>query len=322
MPKNIYLLTSKKASEILRVHESSIKRWSNLGELPSQVTLGGHRRIVWDDLMLYAAQHAIRHDYSDFEASAFEVYCAKENYLKSSSLQPFLDLISEWMASGQLNSLHLLLFYMVEELKIPFFRLADELIFPSMVLIGHWWEQGIIDMAQEHLLSQEWNHTLNVLRHKKNLSTPPKSLTGQQAILACSDENTHELALHCLRILCEERGFGVIFLGARVPDQQLKACIERENPTLVAVSFSPLDLTQALQRSYQTLAGVQPQQAFALAFGGGNVCRDSKNVADVNEFEDCGDLQFSSLTASPFITRFGHFKSMQDFCHWLELEKS
>lgn len=307
MPKNIALLTSKSASEILGVHESSVKRWSNLGELPFHSTVGGHRRFAWEDLLRYANQHNISHAYADFETRALGVYAAKENYQKQLTLTSFGDLIREWMEEGHLTSLHFLLVFMVEQLKIPFVKIADELIFPSMVLIGQWWEEGKIDTAQEHRLSQEWNHALNVLRHKKNRLCPPKFLTGRLAILACSDENTHELALHCLRILLEERDFGVIFLGARVPDHQLKACIEREKPALVAVSFSPLDGPQDIQRSYQTLSKVDPQhQAFDLAFGGGRVRHDSKD----------------GISPSPPMARFGHFKSLQDFCQWLELGKS
>ena len=48
------LVTSKKSSEILNVHESSVKRRCNLVELEAIVSNGGHRRINLDQTIKVA----------------------------------------------------------------------------------------------------------------------------------------------------------------------------------------------------------------------------------------------------------------------------
>ena len=103
MTKVTSLLTSKKASEILGVHDSTVKRWCNQGELSSQATKGGHRRISWDDLMNFAKQQKIAHPFNDFGAKSFEVYSAKEDYLKNSSCAPFVEIVLNWMRDGHLS---------------------------------------------------------------------------------------------------------------------------------------------------------------------------------------------------------------------------
>ena len=145
-------------------------------------------------------------------------------------------------------------------------------------------------------MTQEWIHALYILRHQRNLLRGPRALSGPQAILACGDDNTHELALHCLRIVLEERGYGVIFLGARVPATQLKACIDRENPVLVGVSFSPLSSSQEINDAYETLAGGEWQN-YALVFGG----------VWLNQ-----ELKLQSFL------RFGYFTNIREFSRWLK----
>lgn len=52
IPKNRYC-TIKEASEYLDVSESSVRRLCNSGELKSQRTRGGHRKIHFEDLQNY-----------------------------------------------------------------------------------------------------------------------------------------------------------------------------------------------------------------------------------------------------------------------------
>ena len=49
-------LTTSEVARLFRVHNKTVVRWAQTGQLPHTRTLGGHRRFLRDDVM--AAQHA------------------------------------------------------------------------------------------------------------------------------------------------------------------------------------------------------------------------------------------------------------------------
>ena len=69
-------LTSSEAASLLDVHPSTVKRWCNDGELHSEVTPGGHRRIPIDTAVDFARSKGIRTILSPFRPFEPHVWAA------------------------------------------------------------------------------------------------------------------------------------------------------------------------------------------------------------------------------------------------------
>lgn len=54
-------LTLKEAAGLLRVHQATLRRWANAGEMPHLVTPGGHRRFLRADVLAFTTTHTVSH---------------------------------------------------------------------------------------------------------------------------------------------------------------------------------------------------------------------------------------------------------------------
>jgi methanogenic corrinoid protein MtbC1 len=261
------LLTSRKASQLLHVHESSIKRWCNSKELVSTSTEGGHRRIDLSCLLTFAKTKNINHSLEVFDNYSREVFLFREAYLKSKNYKICLDLIEHWMKHHQYHLIKPLLFYCNKDISAPFWEICDQLIFPSLETVGNWWMLEEIGIADEHRISQEWIEALSHLRLSHN--SPIESSSRGVAIIACSQDNTHDIASLCLRIILEDLQVKVIYLGAGVPTQEVIRMQTQHEADLVCLSFSPVDDEQVVANHLCELAEANVQNTtFALAIGG------------------------------------------------------
>lgn len=53
-------LTLKDAAGLLHVHQATLRRWADAGEMPHMVTPGGHRRFLREDVIAFAAAHTVQ----------------------------------------------------------------------------------------------------------------------------------------------------------------------------------------------------------------------------------------------------------------------
>ncbi len=263
-----YLLTSPKVAKLLNVHESSIKRWCNSGELPTQTTEGGHRRISWTAFQEFSDTRELSHPYTPFKKEALMVYLGHQQLLKKNQPLSLQETIQTWMSRNELCYIAPLLLLVLNETKWNYSYIFDNILFPSLKQVGQWWLNGKITTSDEHRISQEWQQGLIISRFHihKNIEFSHKPL---KAIVACSEENTHEIACHCLRLILEYRGIEVIFLGARVPTSDLIKAQLHYRTELVCVSYSPYNKMNDIELAHETLSNsYDPFRPYALAFGG------------------------------------------------------
>ncbi len=125
----------------------------------------------------------------------------------------------------------------------------DEIIFPSLRVVGTFWSSGTIDVAHEHLLS------LGVARWvaAKSVALPGPSRKGT-VLLSAGPQDMHTLALDCLDLLLVARGVEVCNLGAQTPVASLLVAARSVNPTAVVLSsHTPTVASQAV-RSVKAVA--------------------------------------------------------------------
>ncbi len=107
----------------------------------------------------------------------------------------------------------------------------QELIEPALCAIGDLWEQDASYLANEHLLSHSVKSAmvqfLKVLR-------PPRP--RKKVLLACVQDELHDIPLYALAIRCAHAGCLPIIIGANTPPVALKNAVEHTQPDLIILS--------------------------------------------------------------------------------------
>jgi MerR family transcriptional regulator, light-induced transcriptional regulator len=107
---------------------------------------------------------------------------------------------------------------------------VQDVVLPALRDIGEGWEQGLVDVAQEH-------YATNVLQARlMTLARGWGEGRGPQAVLACAPGELHVLGLLCLGLALRERGWRVVFLGADSPIAAIERMVDELAPSLVVLS--------------------------------------------------------------------------------------
>ena len=206
------LWTSAAAARALGVGVSSIKRWTNEGELEAVRTPGGHRRYTAESLREFAALRGIRTDL--LPPSAQPAFLPADITLYAA------------LVNGDREAVRALVTPRVDSLakQAAFF---DRVVGDALREIGFRWERGELGVDQEHKASHMIAEALDRLR-------PAGQIGGRLAILACPPDEWHDLPLRLVRLVLEWSGWRTDLLGASLPWKFVRAAIERSNPALVA----------------------------------------------------------------------------------------
>jgi DNA-binding transcriptional MerR regulator len=110
----------------------------------------------------------------------------------------------------------------------------DEVLFPALRDTGLAWETRDLTVAHEHAFSE-------VVRSRLIVATlavkrPPEG--APIVVLACPEDERHELGLLGLRLLLGERGLAVCYLGVDVPSPDLVAAVRQLQPAAVCLSVA------------------------------------------------------------------------------------
>ena len=107
---------------------------------------------------------------------------------------------------------------------------VQDVVLPALRDIGEGWEQGLVDVAQEH-------YATNVLQARlMTLARGWGEGRGPRAVLACAPGELHVLGLLCLGLALRERGWRVVFLGADSPIAAIERMVDELAPSLVVLS--------------------------------------------------------------------------------------
>ena len=107
----------------------------------------------------------------------------------------------------------------------------DRVVGPMLRRVGELWACGELSVANEHAGSQVVREMLTTLLRLATPATPASSV-----LLACFDEEQHELGLLGFALHVASWGYRPLFLGARVPPSALGDAIATHRPLLVGIS--------------------------------------------------------------------------------------
>jgi methanogenic corrinoid protein MtbC1 len=210
------LWTSAEVAHAFRVGVSSIKRWTDEGELDSVKTPGGHRRYTMRSLHHFATIRRL-------PADRLPPLPAEE------TLDPLVGItIMDALRAGDPA--------LVRRLVVPpsgdpvrratFF---DRVIGTALRQVGEEWERGLLGVEEEHRASFLIAEALDGLRSGTVRE-------GPLALLACPPGEWHDLPLRLVRLVTEESGWRTEFLGAHTPWSALRRSVDASQPAVVLLS--------------------------------------------------------------------------------------
>lgn len=281
-------LTSTEVADLLEVHPSSVKRWCNDGDLPSEKTAGGHRRIHLQDALDFAGAQGIRTFLAPFHPYEPHVWSAFQEVRTEGSFQRLHTLSMGWVARGHLRRVADLYDTLARDPAVPLCTLCDQGIRGFLAMVGEAWAQGRLRVAEEHMVSQVMTEVLLKLRaeHRDEADRLGSSAPGPVAVVGSMEGNHHHLGSLCVRILLERLGWEVYYLGPDVPVEEFAMIQRGREASLVCVSLPPFAQPGDLGRAVRILTEFyDPSRPYSLALGGAVPDADPPLLA--GPFTDC-----------------------------------
>lgn len=112
-------------------------------------------------------------------------------------------------------------------------ELLERVITPVLRTVGDRWEAGDLSVGQEHMASDKLGIAMRDL-----IRLLPGSNGGSPAVLACFEDDEHELGLLGVALRLSQMGMRPLFLGARTPPSAVRAAVKAVRPCLVALSVT------------------------------------------------------------------------------------
>lgn len=239
---------------------ATVKRWADAGRLHPARTLGGHRRFALSEVLRFQNEHGIDLNAEGRRTSPPAVLEAKRLAAdEKEAAEQFFDAIArgqEAAAGGVL-----LASYMD---GIALVKILDVTVAESMQRLGHLWHCGEVTVADEHLATRTATRALETLRECLR-----KTATDERRAVVCTvEEEMHELAILCVQLILEEKGWKVFNLGAYTPFYAAADAMEKHRPELICISSTANMALSRNAREYAQFRAAAEKRAVRLVLGG------------------------------------------------------
>jgi len=250
------LLTTQQAADRLGLSVSTVKRLVESNQIRAVKTPGGHRRITLDTVEQYASSRGL--------ITVEKTVSAPVSVVSTGRLRAVDESLEYWQAALKSALIH----SHVEEARHAVrtvygssgsaTALADQLISPVMRKIGHAWQDGRIEVFQEHhachLLADILYELVRQIRSRNKRSGFDQ--VAPMAIGATPEGDHYTLTGMLCELCLLERGWNVRNLGCHLPIIELSQAITDLKPKISWLSVHHLLNEQQflvdLQRLFET----------------------------------------------------------------------
>ncbi|MCH4825287.1 MerR family transcriptional regulator [Planococcus halocryophilus] len=146
------------------------------------------------------------------------------------------------------------------------------IIAPLMIRIGEAWEDGIISVAHEHMIThivqQRFNQFFRVF---------PTSPTLPKVMALSPSGEQHQLGLLLFTLFLRENGFSVVYIGPDTPLEGLEEMVVKHNFKLMCISVASPALMKLANQYMDTLSKAKPEMQFILGGQGVETKLDENN---------------------------------------------
>ena len=195
------------------------------------------------------------------------------------ALQPLLDSIASFdygRANEELGRLAVLLGPA---------GLVRQVILPVMQLAGEYWEKGVFQVAQEHMLSACVRNVLGgLIRHRTSGNG------AVRLVLTTPAGELHEFGILAAAILAVGHGVQISYLGPNLPWREILFAVEKGAPHAVVLGIVNTNARSEIRAELNMLASALPTEAELWVGGSGaakvfdGISRDGsfllENIAD------------------------------------------
>lgn len=266
------LLSTSGAGDLLEVHPSTVKRWSDQGILQVTRTRGGHRRFHLRDILAGAQDQGIVTSLDPFHPWEANVWLALRTSREEGNFSGLISLALSWLRQGDTDLLGRLFFEVGRRAEIPFPRFLDLGVRGFMARVGEEWQEGRLQVGEEHMATEVIRESLIRLRLARESSSRPDLRAAgspRVAVVGSAEGDQHDLGAQAVRAVLERDGWRVYFLGPNVPVEDFARIQQAQVADLVCISFHPASTLPDLQRALDTLSRNYAERTpYALALGG------------------------------------------------------
>lgn len=263
-------LTSSETANLLAVHPSTVKRWCNEGDLTSEVTPGGHRRIPIDAAVTFAQDKGIRTVLTPFHPYEPHVWTALRGVEERDSFDALHELGLQWARRGEFERLEQLFLALGRGESLSFCAFCDRGLRGLLQRVGQEWQNGRMRVGDEHMISQAITGALLTMRREWLDNRPRNGRRDRPvAVVGSLEGNRHALGALCVRILLERLGWNVYYPGPDVPIADFALIQMSREASLVCISLPPTGTMGDVSRTLEVLAEhYNRARPYAVAFGG------------------------------------------------------
>ena len=127
-----------------------------------------------------------------------------------------------------------------------------DLILPTLTAVGRGWEQGTVEISQEHFAS-------NLIRGRLlSLARLWGRGAGPLALLACAPGEQHDISLLAFGLILRSHGWRILYLGADTPLSTLEDTARTTGPAVIVLVTFDAELVNSEGAALRRLARTAP----------------------------------------------------------------
>lgn len=253
-------LTTRQLAQRWQVSQASIKRWADAGRLNPARTPGGHRRFALSEVLRFQNEHGLDLDAEARRASHSSVLQAKRLAMNAEeAAEQFFDAITRGQEAAAAGVL--LASYMD---GIALVKILDVAVAEAMQRLGRLWHCGEVTVADEHLATQTATRAVETLRE----CLRKEAADERRAVVCTVEEEMHELAVLCVQLILEEKGWKVFNLGAHTPFYAVTDALEKHGTELVCISSTANMALSRNAREYAQFRAEAERRNVRVVLGG------------------------------------------------------
>jgi len=260
------LLTSSQVADLLGMHVSSVKRWTNEGELAAATTRGGHRRIHLHDALASARSRGLATYLDPFAPFEGHVWRAIKDAEELGDFRRVLSLAMGWLLREYPQRVGDLFVELGNRGVVPFDRFLDRGLRPFLVRVAAAVGEGRLRPAGQRLVTQILLDALFRIRLSVPLTAGAVPVRGAPvAVVGAMQGDLHDVGLMGMRVLLEREGWVVHHLGPNVPTPDFPAAQRAHGASLVCIACGQTSGSEDVRRAIRTLASdYDPRAPYAL----------------------------------------------------------
>ncbi len=249
-------VSTAQVAKALGVSVTTVKRWVDDSVLPAHRTPGGHRKLLMADVLRLArAGNMPQADLAKLMPKA-----------TAANADP-TDTRRQFLAAVQDDDADLVRALILGAYQggMSIETIADRVISPAMMHVGHEWEVGRLTVAKEHRITQAVTAVMYELRAHLQANAE----ADRPVAVGGAPEHDHAgLPSLIAKLSLLDAGWDAINLGPHTPAFAFRTAIDDLRPVLVWVSVTHLDDAERFVAEFNDLSDYAEQKQVAVAVGG------------------------------------------------------